>query len=54
MSSEDAPKPDVADAKAVLDEIADAAPRASPKDLAPASAYDGLKNVDRAILRLNK
>jgi hypothetical protein len=46
--------PIVQDAKAVVDKIADAAPRADPRDLAPASALDGLKNIDRTILRLNK
>jgi hypothetical protein len=55
MSSDDQHSQSVAqDAKAAVDKIADAAPRADPRDLAPASALDGLKNVDRAILRLNK
>jgi hypothetical protein len=55
MSSDDQPSQTIAqDAKAAVDKIADAAPRADPRDLAPASALDGLKNIDRTILRLNK
>jgi hypothetical protein len=55
MSSDEQPAQHVAsDAKAVVDKIADAAPRADPRDLAPASALDGLKNIDKTILRLNK
>ncbi|KAH4046977.1 hypothetical protein HBH49_175720 [Parastagonospora nodorum] len=41
-------------AKAAADKIADAAARADPRDLKPRNILDGLKNVDRTILRLNK
>jgi hypothetical protein len=55
MSSDEQPsQPIVQDAKVVVDKIADAVPHADPRDLAPASALDGLKNVDKTILRLNK
>lgn len=40
--------------KAVVDKIADAAPRADPRDITKRDALNGLKNVDRTILRLNK
>jgi hypothetical protein len=53
----DAPsvKTDVkATVQAAVDKIADAAPRADPRDLAPGNALDGLKHVDKTILRLNK
>tara|TARA_R110002003_G_scaffold411_2_gene19561 strand:- start:1482 stop:1664 length:183 start_codon:yes stop_codon:yes gene_type:complete len=54
MSSEEAPKQVAQDAKELLEKVADAAPRAEPRDLAPSSALDGLKKVDKTILRLNK
>jgi hypothetical protein len=56
MSSDETSKPGAPDAKAVIDRIADAAPRADPRDIdiSPGSALDGLKKVDRTILRLNK
>ncbi|KAF2028169.1 amidase signature enzyme [Setomelanomma holmii] len=54
MSSEEAPKRVAQDAKELLEKVADAAPRADPRDLTPGSALDGLKNVDKTILRLNK
>jgi hypothetical protein len=41
-------------AKVAADKISDAAARADPRELTPRSALDGLKNVDRTILRLNK
>ncbi|KAH4805800.1 hypothetical protein HBI64_161370 [Parastagonospora nodorum] len=41
-------------AKAAADKMADAAARADPRDLKPRNILDGLKNVDRTILRLNK
>ena len=54
MSSDETPKPVAQDAKELVDKIADAAPRADPRDLAPGSALDGLKNIDKTLLRLNK
>ncbi|KAH7408809.1 hypothetical protein DE146DRAFT_647240 [Phaeosphaeria sp. MPI-PUGE-AT-0046c] len=51
MSSDEKPNTSV---KAAVDKIADAAPRADPRDITPGSALAGLKNVDRTILRLNK
>jgi hypothetical protein len=54
MSSDESPKPSAPDAKAAIDKIADAAPRADPRSLAPGTALDGLKKVDKTILRLNK
>jgi hypothetical protein len=55
MSTSESPKSGATpDPKAAVDAIADAAPRADPRALAPATALDGLKNVDRTILRLNK
>lgn len=52
----DAPHDAAHDVKAAVDAIADAAPAASPKDLAPNtdSAVNGLKSIDKTILRLNK
>lgn len=44
----------VPEPKAVVDKIADAAPRADPRDITKGDALDTLKNVDRTILRLNK
>jgi hypothetical protein len=54
MSSEEKSKSSAPDAKAAVDKIADAAPRADPRDVAPGSALAGLKTVDKTILRLNK
>ena len=54
MSSDETTKPGMPDAKAVVDKIADAAPAAVPRELAPGNALDGLKEMDKTILRLNK
>jgi hypothetical protein len=60
MSNEEPPAIETLDApqdiKAAVDAIADAAPAATPSDLAPSStsALNSLKSIDQTILRLNK
>jgi hypothetical protein len=45
---------DTPDVKEVVDKIADAAPRADPRDLNRTDLLAGVKKVDQTILRLNK
>ncbi|KAH6877667.1 amidase signature domain-containing protein [Alternaria rosae] len=45
---------DTPDVKEVVDKIADAAPRADPRDLDRTDLLAGVKKVDQTILRLNK
>ena len=45
---------DTPDVKEVVDKIADAAPRADPRDLDRIDLFAGVKKVDETILRLNK
>jgi hypothetical protein len=41
-------------ANKVSDKVSEAAHKANPRDLTAGSVFDGLKQVDRTILRMNK
>lgn len=50
----EAPDANTPDVKEVVNDIADAAPAASPKDISKRDLFAGVKKVDETILRLNK
>ena len=60
MSDEEKPQneapevSDTPDVKEVVDKIADAAPKADPRDIDRTDLLAGVKKVDQTILRLNK
>lgn len=60
MSDEEKPQngapeaSDTPDVTEVVDKIADAAPKADPRDIDRTDLLAGVKKVDQTILRLNK